>query len=78
MRRLRNCDGVSNPAYRVVAGGEVLTRCPVACVSPLSNAILRTHRRAAIFGAASLGEIGAMPELLAQGLEALAGAGDKV
>ncbi|MCB1152662.1 MAG: hypothetical protein H6684_15965 [Deltaproteobacteria bacterium] len=42
---MRNCDGRSNPAFRVVVGDEVLDRCPAAVITPLSWALLKRWQR---------------------------------
>ena len=48
-RRQRNCDGESNPRFRVAVGqgrsGFVLRRCPYAEVTPFTRYVLKHYVR---------------------------------
>ena len=71
LRRLRNCAGRTNPGFRTVVGGAVLSRCPNACVTPLSRALLTRWQRSRLFGPYGHGGIEGQPEFVAEAMEAI-------
>ncbi len=69
LRQLRNCPPGSNPRFRAIVAGEVVDRCPMLLVTPLSIALLRRHARLR-FGLALRAD---EPELVARAMEVVEG-----